>query len=349
MHFSRRELVGGGTALLTAGATMRARAQNSNTPDAYVWARIIDAARKEGGVTLSTGLESPVVRTVLKNFETRYSVPVNSLVGRPSEVRERIRVAQIAGRQQVDVVFGSEALTNIRYNEDKTVADVGGPLQGDLARTTLKSQTQFIPQITITYGLMVNTSMVKPEDEPKGFFDLLDPKWKNRILIDDPRTNGPGHIYFIGTRLWGPEKHADFHKRMAAQNPAFVIGTQEAARKVVRGEYPVLVAFTLPDITPYAGLPVKAVAPVEGCPYILYGCSIVANAPHPNAAMLFAHYNSSDEALSEYAQAGFGCGVQAVLDKAPASVRPLIEVKLLGTTDPKGQDEALKSAKAIYG
>ena len=344
MLFTRREFVSGGTAALTAGPAFRASAQ-----DAAQWEPVIAAARKEGGVTLSTGLESPVVRTVLKNFEAKYGVPVNSLIGRPSEVRERIRVAQIANRQQVDVVFGSEALTNIRYNEDKTVADVAPLLHADRARTTLKSEVQFLLQITITYGLMVNTSMVKPEDEPRGFFDLLEPKWKNRILIDDPRTNGPGHIYFIGTRLWGPEKHADFHKRMAAQNPAFVIGTQEAARKVVRGEYPVLVGFTLPDITPYAGLPVKAVAPVEGCPYILYGCSIVANAPHPNAAMLFSHYNSSDEALIEYANAGFGCGVDAVLQKMPANVRPLVDVKLLGTTDPKGQDEALKAAKAIYG
>ncbi len=344
MTFTRREFVGGALALPTTGAAREARAQTA--PD---WEPVIAAARKEGGVTLSTGLESPVVRAVLKNFEARYGVPVNSLVGRPSEVRERIRVGHIANRQQVDVVFGSEALTNIRYNDDKTVADVPAPLQADLARTSLKSATQFVPQITITYGLMVNTSMVGPEDEPKGFFDLLDPKWKNRVLIDDPRTNGPGHIYFIGTRLWGAEKHAYFHMRMAAQNPAFVIGTQEAARKVVRGEYPVLVGFTLPDITPFAGLPVKAVAPVEGCPYILYGCSIVANAPHPNAAALFIHYNSSDEALVEYAKAGFGCGVPSVLDKTPADVRRLIDVKLLGTTDPRGQDEALKAAKAVYG
>jgi iron(III) transport system substrate-binding protein len=340
MGITRRAFTAGAGTLLAGGA----RAQ-----DAKAWEPVIEAARKEGGVTLSTGLESPVVRTVLANFEKKYGVPVNSLVGRPSEVRERIRVAAIAGRQQVDVVFGSEALTNIRYREDKTVADVAPLLQGDLARTSLKTSVQFLPQITITYGLMVNTAMVKPEDEPKGFFDLLDPKWKNRILIDDPRTNGPGHIYFIGTELWGKEKHLDFHKRMAAQNPVFVIGTQEAARKVVRGEYPVLVAFTLPDITPLAGLPVKAVPPVEGCPYVLYGCSMVAGAPHPNAAMLFSHYNSSDEALTEYAKAGFGCGVRDVIEKAPASVRPMIDVKLLGTTDPAGQEEALKAAKAIYG
>ena len=224
------------------------------------------------------------------------------------------------------------------------------PRRGRLpARTTLKSPTAFLPQITITYGLLVNTALVKPEDMPRGFFDLLDPKWKGRILIDDPRTNGPGHIFFIGTRMLGVERHAELHKGLAAQNPTFVVGRQEAARKVVHGEYPVLVAFTLPDITALPGLPVKPIAPVEGSPYVLYGASIVTDAPHPNAARLFCHYNSSDEALQEYAKAGFGVGVKSVVEATPASVRPLVEVKLLGTTDPKGQDEALRGAKAIYG
>ena len=343
MHFSRRQLIAGAAAapFATLGSR-RAPAQDAG------WEPVIEAARKEGQVVLSTGLESRVVRTVQQNFTKKYGVQVNALIGRPSEVRERIRVAQFARRQQVDVVFGSEALTNIRYNEDKTVADVPAMLKVDLDRTTLKSQVQFVPQITITYGLLINTSLVKPEDEPKGFYDLLDPKWKGRILIDDPRTNGPGHIYFIGTKPFGDEKHLDFHKRMAAQNPAFVIGTQEAARKVVTGQYPVLVGFTLPDISQFPGLPVKPIVPVEGCPFILYGCSIVADAPHPNAAMLFTHYNSSDEALQEYANAGFGVGVKAVVEKTPAALRPLIDVKLLGTTNPKGQNEALSLARALY-
>ena len=110
-----------------------------------------------------------------------------------------------------------------------------------------------------------------------------------------------------------------------------------------------LVAFTRPDITALPGLPVKPVAPVEGCPYVPYGSSVVTDAPHPNAARLFCHYNSSDEALLEYAKAGFGVGVHSVIEATPAAVRPLIEVKLLGTTDPKGQDEALRAARAIYG
>ena len=345
MELTRRWLLTGATGAV-ATAAMGGGGRAADGPE---WTPVIEAARKEGALVLSTGLESPVMRVIFKNFEAKYGVRVDSLVGRPSEVRERIRVAKVAGRQQVDVVFGSEALTNIRYNEDKTVADIDPILQADLARTTLKSATPFLPQITITYGLLVNTAMVKPEDMPRGFFDLLDPKWKGKILIDDPRTNGPGHIFFIGTRVLGEARHAELHKGLAAQNPTFVIGTQEAARKVVRGEYPVLVAFTLPDITALPGLPVKPVAPVEGCPYVPYGSSVVTDAPHPNAARLFCHYNSSDEALLEYAKAGFGVGVHSVIEATPAAVRPLIEVKLLGTTDPKGQDEALRAARAIYG
>ena len=345
MVLTRRNLLTGATGAV-ATAAMGGGVRAADGPE---WTPVIEAARKEGALVLSTGLESPVMRVIFRNFEAKYGVRVDSLVGRPSEVRERIRVAKVAGRQQVDVVFGSEALTNIRYNEDKTVAEIDPILQADLARTTLKSATPFLPQITITYGLLVNTAMVKPEDMPRGFFDLLDPNGKGRLLIDDPRTNGPGHIFFIGTRVLGEARHAELHKGLAAQNPTFVVGTQEAARKVVRGEYPVLVAFTLPDITALPGLPVKPIAPVEGCPYVPYGSSVVMDAPHPNAARLFCHYNSSDEALLEYAKAGFGVGVHSVVEATPPAVRPLIEVKLLGTTDPKGQDEALRAARTIYG
>jgi hypothetical protein len=149
MTFTRRDVVAGAAGMVGASWL----AEWARAADGPEWEPAIAAARKEGSLVLSTGLESPVMRTIFKNFEAKYGVRVDSLVGRPSEVRERIRIAEIAGRQQVDVVFGSEALTNIRYSEEKSVADVPPIIKADLARTTLKSDVQFLPQITITYGL----------------------------------------------------------------------------------------------------------------------------------------------------------------------------------------------------
>jgi iron(III) transport system substrate-binding protein len=242
----------------------------------------------------------------------------------------------------MDVVYGSEALTTIRSNEDKTVSPIPAVMKDALERTSYRTAAPLVPVITITYGILINTSLVKPEDAPKSWHDLLDPKWQGKILLDDPRTNGPGHIFFTGT--FGPE----FHRQMAAQKPVLTRETQESYRRVARGEYPVFAAFTLPDITSLGGLPVRAILPTEGSPYVLYGTSFVPDAPHPNAALLFARYNSSDEALLTWGKAGFGVGVPAVTKQLPDGVRQISEVKLLGTTDPKGQDEAFKLAQEIY-
>lgn len=336
MTISRRDV-------LAAAASCLALPQHSVFADDKVdWDRIAADARKEGNLVFTSSLQSRVVDTVLKDFESKYGIPVGTIKGRPSEVRERVRAAHIAGKQGIDVVFGSEALTTIRYNEDKTVLDVPAVLRDALQRTSFHTAAPLIPVMTITYGFLVNTNLVKPEDEPKGWYDLLDPKWQGKLLLDDPRTNGPGHIFFTGT--FGP----DFHRKLAAQKPTLTRETQESYRRVARGEYPVFVGFTLPDITTLTGLPVRAVLPKEGSPYVLYDTALVPEAPHPNAALLFAHYNSSDDALLSYGKAGFGVGVPSVVAKLPDGVRQIAEVKLLGTTDPKGQDEAFKLAAEIY-
>ena len=112
MRMARRSVVAGGMA--AAGVTALGRvARASENAD---WAAVVDAARKEGSLTVSTGLESPVVRAIFRNFEAKYGVRVDSLVGRPSEVRERIRVAQIAGRQEVDVVLRESGYAKMPAN-----------------------------------------------------------------------------------------------------------------------------------------------------------------------------------------------------------------------------------------
>jgi iron(III) transport system substrate-binding protein len=338
MALNRRDILGAMAVGLVQQATPQ-RVDAQSTPD---WVRIIVEAKKEATLVFMSSLQSRVLGTVQQAFEAKYGISVKTLSGRPAEVRERVRAAQVAGKQQVDVVFGSEALTTIRYNEDKTVLDVPPVLDAAKEHTLFKTAAPIVPVMTITYGFLVNTNLVKPEDEPRGWYDLLDPKWKGKLLLDDPRTNGAGHIFFVGT--FGP----DYHQGLAQQNPTLTRETQESYRRVARGEYPVFVPFTLPDITTLVGLPVRAVVPKEGSPYVLYGTSLVRNSPHPNAAVLFASYNSSDEALLAYSKAGFGVGVADVIARMPADIRPIAEAKLLGTTDPRGQDAAFSLAREIY-
>jgi iron(III) transport system substrate-binding protein len=187
--------------------------------------------------------------------------------------------------------------------------------------------------------------MVKPADEPKTWQDLLNPRWKGKLLSDDMRALGGGAVFFmVTTQKYGKE----YHEKLAQQAPHMNRELRGNYPRIARGEYPVYFPFTLPDSLDLKGLPVKALMPPEGSPYVRFDGTIFKGAPHPNAARLFLDFLLSDEGQLLYANLGFVPVVGGLEGKITPEARAISQVKLLGTTDPKLQDEMLKLAKTIY-
>jgi iron(III) transport system substrate-binding protein len=118
--------------------------------------------------------------------------------------------------------------------------------------------------------------------------------------------------------------------------------------RIARGEYPVYLPFTLPDSLELKGLPVKAIMLEEGCPYVRFDGAIFKGAPRPNAARLLLDFFLSDESQLVYGNLGFVNTVGGLEGKVSPEARAISQARLLGTTDPKLQDEMLKLAKTIY-
>jgi iron(III) transport system substrate-binding protein len=110
----------------------------------------------------------------------------------------------------------------------------------------------------------------------------------------------------------------------------------------------VYVPYTLPDILELKGLPVKAILPDEGCPYVRFDGAVFKGAPRPSAARLLLDSFLSDEAQLIYGSLGFVMTVGGLEARVAPEARAIAQAKLLGTTDPKLQDEMLKLAKSIY-
>jgi iron(III) transport system substrate-binding protein len=199
----------------------------------------------------------------------------------------------------------------------------------------------------ITYGILANTQMVKPQDEPKSWADLTNPKWKGKILSDDTRAIGGGYLMFFATRN-APSLGVKFHEELAKQNLVFTRDMRDAGRRVARGEYALYMPFIYTDILNLKGLPLKAIIPSEGSPYVLYGNVQMRNAPHPNAARLYMDFVLSEEAQTLWAKTGQPYTRKGLEDKLPPDLKAYATVKLLGTTDPDQQDEGLAMAKKIY-
>jgi iron(III) transport system substrate-binding protein len=310
------------------------------------WDKVVAAAKAEGSLVLYTALVgAPSTKAIARAFETKYGIPVQVLEARASELRERIRTEQSAGRYLGDVMFNSENQAIILNAEDKSIVrhepvpnatGLTDPFRDD----GLKS-----PVMTINYGLLLNDRLVPPGEEPKSWRDLTDPKWKGKILSDDMRAVGGGYVVFFVTN----EKLGKaYHEALATQGIQFTREIREAARRVARGEMAIYMPFILGDIQNLKGLPVRAFVPAEGAPYVLYAASMIKDAPHRNAARLYIDFAMSDEVQEIFARDGFGIVRRGVLDKVSPEARAIAEVKLMGGSDPARQNEMLDLARSIY-
>ena len=310
------------------------------------WQKVIAAAKAEGSLVLYTALVgAPSTKAIAKAFEARYGIPVQVFEARASEVRERIRTEQAAGRYLGDIMFNSENQAIILNVEDKSIVRHEPVPNGTGLDAPFKDDGLKSPVMTINYGLLLNDRLVPPGEEPKSWRDLTDPKWKGKILSDDMRAVGGGYVTFFVTE----EKLGKaYHEALATQGIQFTREMREAGRRVARGEMAIYMPFMLSDIQNLKGLPVRAVVLAEGAPYVLYATALIKGAPHPNAARLYIDFVLSDEVQLIFARDGFGVVRRGVLDKVSPEARAIADVKLMGGSDPMRQNEMLDLARSIY-
>ena len=320
-----------------------AQAQVGKTRD-----ELITAAKREGRAVVYSGYLSPQTHDPIgKAFEQKYGIKVDVFTARGNELRERIRVEQLSGRFLGDVLHNATLLTLQQLAAESPVEPHGGlpsavRLKPEFA--TRASDLQ-VPIFTINYGLLVNTNIVKPGEEPKRWQDLLDPKWKGKILFDDPRTPGGGRVLFhMTTDKYGK----GFHEKMATQNPTFSRDYGEAVRRVARGEYTIYIPLIFSQAGPLKGLPVRAIIPEDGVTYGSYSTSVLKNPQHPNAARLLSDFYLSDEVQAIYAETGHGIVVKDLAVKISPEMAPFAAVKPLVDEDLSRYETFLQLAKEIY-
>jgi len=334
----RRLLLGCLVAALLAAAPAAAQSDAA-------WAKLVAAAKQEGRVTLySASVGTPEHVTISKAFEAKTGIKVDVLEGRASEIRERLRTEKAAGRPTCDVMWNGTTSTSLE-DADGMLEPIGWLPRLSAIKPEFAAKGSYIPLSMTPYGMLINTQMVKPEEAPKSWHDLLAPKWKGKILSDDVRALGGGAVFFMVTYdHFGRE----FHEKLATQQLMFSRSLQENQRRTARGEYPVYIPLTLPDSLRLKGLPVKAILPEEGSPYIFFALSVPKGAPHPNAARMLINYFLEEESRRVFVAGGRPTSVVGENSGIAPDARAIAETKLLGTTDGTRQEQMLKLATEIY-
>ena len=311
----------------------------------------LEAAKKEGKVVWYTSLALPSAEKVAKLFETAYP-GVKVEVHRTGSERILSRVMQElqAGIKNVDVVHTSDAghfvlLKGKNLLLKYTAAGVDGFPAG------FKDRDGYFYGLRATVSVIAyNTKAVSAAEAPKTWKDLLDPKWKGKMV-----TAHPGYSGVIATHVLALVNQYgwDYFKQLAqnrvmltqsAADPPGVVASGERIVAVNGGEYS---AYQLKK----KGNPIEIVYPKEGVPLVVSPTAIAAFAPHPNAAKLFTDFTFTREVQQIMADSeGLYTGHPDV--KYPGDKPKLSDLKLL-SVDPeeleKRNEEIKKKFVEFFG
>ena len=293
IRLSRRAAIALGAALAFVPALAVSNARAQGAP-----ADLIQRAKTEGEVVWYTSLiVQQAVRPAVEAFERTYpGVKVKFTRQTSADIAQRILTEARAGRMQADVFDGSTTIFKLLE------ADLVGAYKPagatNFPEEMRDPQGKWVALNVYYMTAAYNTTLVKKEDAPKSYEDLLDPKWRGRIAwSDDPGVNGPPGFIAAMLGVKGRDAGMDYLRKLAQQKIVNVPASQRVVLdQVIAGEYPIaLMTFNHHSAISQAdGAPVEWIRLDPTIATINY-LGLTKDAPHPNAARLFMEFMTSPE------------------------------------------------------
>jgi iron(III) transport system substrate-binding protein len=255
--------------------------------------KLIDAAKKEGTLTLYTSLAQKDIAPLTGPFEQKYGITIKAWRSSSENVLQRTVTEAAAKRFDVDAIQ-STSIELESLHREKILQKIASPGQRDLIPGALPSHQEWAATYLAVWVQAYNTNLIRKEDLPKSFEDLLDPKWKGKLGIEADVTEWYSTIALD----MGDEKGIRFFNELVKQNGISVRkGHSLLNNLVVSGEVPLALTVYnyMPETSKKKGAPIDWFV-LDPAVAAASGVAIARRAPHPAAALLFYDYMISPEA-----------------------------------------------------
>jgi iron(III) transport system substrate-binding protein len=306
----------------------------------------LEAAKKEGKVVWYTSLVLPSAEKVAKLFEAAYpGIKVEVHRTGSQRIIQRVMQELSANIKIADVLHTSDAGHFVLLKEKKLLAQYT-PAGIDKFPAGFKDKDGYYFGLRATVNsIAYNTKLVAASEAPKTWKDLLDPKWKGKMVTAHPGYSGVISTHVLAlVHLYG----WDYFKQLAQQRVMLTQSAADPSGVVASGER--IVAVNGGDYSAYQlkkkGNPIEMVYPKEGVPLVVSPTAITVFAPHPTAARLFTDFTFTREIQQVMADSeGLYTGHPDV--KYPADKPKLSDLKLL-TVEPEELEKRNEEIKKRF-
>lgn len=243
-----------------------------------------------------------------KQFEEKYGIDMQFLDMGSQEILDRVRSEK--SNPQADVWWGAPQVNFDQAKEEGLLAQYK-PTYADALDEMYYDEDWMWTGTSITPEVILfNTKEISKEEAPKDWDDLLDPKWKDEIIIRYPLASGTmrtiysSMIYRTYKETGSAEEGYEWLRKLDENTKEYAANPEIMYNQVAKGVGSLSV-WNMPDTVMLAkekGYPFDYIIPESGTPVLTEGIAIIKDAPHPNAAKAFYEFVNTPEAAKLLAE-----------------------------------------------
>ena len=291
---------------------------------------LVEKATAEGEVSFYSSLQAQQIDPFIQAFRKRYPfVKVNPYRVSGNRQVIKIQTEMNAGNHLFDVTNGSAEQASA-LKKIGAIDPYASPQRDFFAVPNKDQEGYFTSLYAIPIVLGYNTNLVKRAEAPKSYADLLHPKWKGNMFLDDEAYEW----FAVLLKHFGREKGLQYMKNLAKQDLRMVRGRTAQSQLLAAGERPLAIALSGHTVWELKTMG----APLEGVildPYFAQANKLMLarHAPHPHAAALFVDWSLSEEGQSVITTFGRVVARKGVKQRFPELVEKeyfLVDVDFIG-------------------
>jgi len=288
----------------------------------------VAAAEKEGKVVWYTSVDVKVAESIAQEFRQKYpKIEVEVERSGSERVFQRENEEHQSGIKHADLVNTSDSTHFITWKKQGMLAKYVPAGVENMPKEYRDPDGYYATWRATLCVMGYNTNIVPPDQVPKGYEDLLQPKWKGKLTKAHPSYSGTSltGTYAIVNKLgWG------YFEKRAKMDVQQLQSTTATPKSIASGERAVMVDGNEYNmfIEIQAKSPVAIIYATEGTPFVTSPTAIFASAPHPNAARVLQNFLYTAKVQQLLVDQG---GLRSVHPdvKEPSNRTPLKDIKLL--------------------
>lgn len=301
---SRRHVMQAGLAAVavsaSGGIAFGQGRKTTMTPAGFETSADLAKAEAEGEMLFYTHDSDPAGAAIVAEFSKDFpKIKASYLRAQNGALYAKLLAERGAGRFAVDVVQFSEVSTAIDFKKKDGYEQYDSPQAKFYPKEAFGTGAGYYFYSGIDFvGIVYNSDKVTGADVPKGWKDLIKPRWRN-VISAKQSTSGMQFVqWYELKRLYGD----DYWKEFAKLRPHGFDSRAQLFERLAKGDEQatILGEWAGYQLVKDRGAPVVFVAPEDGCPATPLATGIVSKPAHPEAARLFLDWLMSPKGQTLY-------------------------------------------------